>query len=79
MLCSTTYPVSFETEKREIFSNRRERSYKWIEFVLPKIFTQFGPHVYRQSSGISMEFSPLPKFADFFAFKLARDGGHDHM
>ena len=42
--------------------------FQWLKFVLDEGFVQFGPHMYRQTSGVFMGTSPAPELANNFAF-----------
>ncbi len=46
----------------------KDRLFKWIEFVLKEGYVQFGPCLFRQSSGIFMGSSFAPDLANYFAF-----------
>ena len=60
--------ASDENPKTTSFYIGRERLFKWIEFVLGEGYVQFGPKMFRQSSGIFMGSSFAPDLANYFGF-----------
>ena len=42
--------------------------FRWLKCVLNEGCVQFGPHMYRQTSGVFMGTSPAPELANDFAF-----------
>ena len=42
--------------------------FRWLKCVLDEGCVQFGPHMYRQTSGVLMGTSPVPELANEFAF-----------
>ena len=47
---------------------RPAKIFQWLTFVLDEGFVQFGPHMYRQTSGVFMGTSPAPELANNFSF-----------
>ena len=42
--------------------------FRWLKCVLNEGCVQFGPHMYRQTSGVVMGTSPAPELGNDFAF-----------
>ena len=42
--------------------------FQWLKFVLDEGFVQFGPRMFRQTSGVFMGTSPAPELANNFGF-----------
>ena len=56
--------------------------FQWLKFVLDEGFVQFGPRMFRQTSGVFMGTSPAPEHANNFQgftwtakISTGRDGG----
>ena len=47
-----------------------DKIFRWLKCVLNQGFVQFGPHIYRQTSGVFMGTFPAPELTNDFAFWL---------